>query len=225
MEYIMKLDPKTISILNNFSNISPSILFREGNVITTVSPAKTIMAKAVVPNSFDKRFAVYNLSRFIGTVSLFENPSLTFQEKSVNISGDENRSVNYYYADENTIKAAPEKEIVLPSVDIEFKLTDKSLKEVMRGAGVLGLPDIAVVGDGTNVKFQALDSKLSDGDVYSVNVGTTDKNFRLIFKVENFIKIMAADYDVKISSKGISHLKSNDIEYWIALESSSSYDA
>ena len=109
----MKLDQKTISILNNFSNISPSILFREGNIITTVSPAKTIMAKAVVPNSFDKRFAVYNLSRFIGTVSLFENPELTFSEKSVNISGDETRSVNYFYADENAIKAAPEKEIVL----------------------------------------------------------------------------------------------------------------
>ena len=95
----------------------------------------------------------------------------------------------------------------------------------MRGAGVLGLPDIAVVGDATTIKFQALDSKLPDGDVYSVNVGTTNKNFRLIFKVENFIKIMSADYDVKISSKGISHLKSSEIEYWIALESSSSYDA
>ena len=43
-------------------------------------------------------------------------------------------------------------------------------------------------------------------------------------KKEN-LKIVPGDYDVDISSKGISHFKntSSDLEYWIALEPTSEY--
>ena len=44
-------------------------------------------------------------------------------------------------------------------------------------------------------------------------------------KVEN-LKVMDGDYDVEISSKNISHLKSTnkDVEYWVAIEPESSYE-
>jgi hypothetical protein len=222
MEYIMKLDPKTTHILSNFSSINSSILFKEGNVIATVSPTKTVLAKASIPNNFPKRFAIYNLSRFLSTVSLMTEPELSFGDSSVNISS-EDVSVEYRYAEETTIKVPPEKDIVLPSVDVEFKFVDKTFKEVIRAAGVLQLPEFAVVGENGNIYLQALDSKNPSCDVYRVKVGETDKSFRIIFKVDNVVKLMAGDYDVKISSKGISHFKGADIEYWIAVETSSSY--
>jgi hypothetical protein len=57
-------------------------------------------------------------------------------------------------------------------------------------------------------------------------VGEADADFRMIFKTEN-LKLIAGDYNVQISSKGISHFKSTDmnLEYWIALESGSQYNA
>jgi hypothetical protein len=78
------------------------------------------------------------------------------------------------------------------------------------------------MGDGTNVFLQAADSKNPSGDVYSINIGDTDKAFKAIFKAEN-IKIIPGDYDVTISSRGISHFSGKDVEYWIAVEQSSQF--
>jgi hypothetical protein len=219
----MKLDPKTTAILSNFSSINSSILFKEGNIISTISPTKTVLAKAVVPDTFTKRFAIYNLSRFLSVISLMNNADLSFEDTSVRMI-DENSIVNYRYAEESTIKTPPEKDISLPSVDVNFKLADKTFKEVIKAAGVLQLPEIAVVGNGVDVFLQAIDIKNDSSDTFSVKVGNTESNFKIIFKVENVIKLLSGDYDVSISSRGISHFKGDNIEYWIAVETTSTYN-
>ena len=46
--------------------------------------------------------------------------------------------------------------------------------------------------------------------------------FKAIFKAEN-IKIIPGDYEVSISSKGISHFSGESVEYYIAVESNSTF--
>lgn len=217
----MRLTTNTVNVLKNFSKINPSILVQEGATLKTISPSKTIMAKAKVDNEFARRFAIYNLDRFISTVSLFNDPELSFGERSVEIF-DGNRKSQYTYADESTITKAPDKEINLPSVDVKFTLSHENLKDVEKASGVLSLPEIVVFGDGTNVFIQAADTKNPSGDVYSINIGDTNKVFKAIFKAEN-IKIIPGDYEVSISARGISHFSGKDVEYWIAVESSSQF--
>jgi hypothetical protein len=217
----MKIDTDTVNVLKNFSKINPSIVVQEGNTLKTISPTKTIMAKAKVKTDFGQRFAIYNLDRFISIVSTFTDPDFKFGDKSVNIY-DRNKKINYTYADESTVLKAPEKDINLPSVDVVFTLTNENLRDVEKAAGILGLPEIAVVGDGENLMLQATDSKNPSGDVFSITVGETDKVFRAIFKTEN-IKIIPGSYEVSISSKGISHFSGDDVEYYIAVESSSTF--
>lgn len=217
----MKISTNTVNVLKNFAKINPSILIQEGNTLKTMSPSKTIMAKATVDTDFPKRFAIYNLDRFISTASLFSDPNFDFGDKTVTIKeGD--KKTDYVYADESTITKAPDREINLPSVDVTVTLTNDHLKEVEKAGGVLGLPEILVVGDGTNVFLQAADSKNPSGDVYSVKIGETTKSFKAIFKSEN-IKIIPGDYEVSISSRGISNFKGKEAEYWIAVEQSSSF--
>jgi len=217
----MKIDANTINILKNFAKINPSILIQEGNTLKTISSSKTIMAKANVPTEFGKRFAIYNLDRFISTLSLFNEPDLNFNERYVDIS-DSNKTTHYTYADESTIVKVPEKEISLPFIDVSFRLTHDNLKDVERAAAVLQLPEIVVSGDGGKVYLQAADTKNPSGDVYSIAIGESDKTFKAVFKSEN-IKIIQGDYDVSICSKGISHFKGDTAEYWIAVESSSTF--
>jgi hypothetical protein len=219
----MKLEAKTIEVLSNFCSISPSILIKEGNVLSTVSPGKTILAKATVPNDFPRKFAIYQLSQFLGAVSAIKENDLSFGEKSVRISNTDGSEAEIFYCPDENVKTPPEKGITLPSVDVSFKLFDKSLKEVIKGSGMFQLSEIAFVGDGENIFIQALDVKNPTSNVYRVKLGSTDKSFRIVFKVENLIKLMATDYEVSISSKGISHFKSDVVEYWIAVETSSSY--
>lgn len=217
----MKISTNTVNVLKNFAKINPSIVVQEGNVLKTISPSKTIMARAKVETDFATRFAIYNLDRFISTVSLFTDPELKFGDKSVEIF-DGNKRTQYTYADESTITKAPDKEINLPSVDVSFLLTNDHLKDVEKAAGVLGLPEIVVFGDGKNIFLQAEDSKNPSGDVYSINIGDTDKTFKAIFKAEN-IKIIPGEYQITISSRGISHFSGKEVEYWIAVEQSSTF--
>jgi hypothetical protein len=219
----MNLNVKTLEILKNFYSINPSLVVKEGNVLTTISTAKTIVAKATVPDTFTKRFAMYNLGHLISSVTEFEKAEITFEDTVlyVNEAGKTDK-VRLAYADESGIKVPPEKAINLPTVDAVCKVTTDNLRTVQRKLGSLDLPEIAITGDGVNISLQAIDSKNASSNMFSVVIGTTDKNFRAIFKPEN-IKIIPGDYEVSICSKGISHFVGSDIEYWIAVESNSTY--
>lgn len=217
----IKLEPKTITVLKNFATINPSILVKPGSVLATISPNKTIMAKATITQTFESQFAIYDLSRFLSTLSLFNDPTLEINEKHVAITSS-GKKMHYRFADASTIISPPDKEIKLPTTDVSFRLTNEALSDVVKGLGVLRLPEIGVVGDGEDINLQAMDSKNPSSDVYSITVGKTDKTFKMIFKSEN-IKLIAGDYDVEISSKGISNFKSDVAEYFVAVEASSSF--
>jgi hypothetical protein len=135
---------------------------------------------------------------------------------------DENMTSRMNYADENSITKLPEKEIKLPSVDVTFKFTNEHFKVVERAAGVLQLPEVVVTGDGKNIYFQAEDSKVKNGDHFSLTLGETDRVFKAIFKIDN-LKIIPGEYEVSLSSKGLAHFSGKDIEYWIAIEQSSTF--
>lgn len=219
----MNLNSKTLSILKNFSTINPSIMIKEGNIIKTISPTKTILAKATIPDLFEHTFSLYNLSQFINSISMFNNPDLKFGDNSVKITdSDGNRSITYHYTDASLITVAPEKDLILPSIDAQFKLTNKDVQDVTKALGILGLPEIAIEGDGSNIILQAVDNKNQSSNQYRIIVGQTSNTFKAFFKPEN-LKIIAADYEVKLCSKGFSHFKSDDVEYFIAIESTSTF--
>ena len=220
---VMKIEPKTLSVMKNFSSINPSLLFRAGNVLRTVSPTKSVLAKAHIDQNFEQQFAIFDLSRFLGVMTLFDNPDLEFNDKSVRMKSD-GRELEYRYADVTTIIVPPEKDLVLPSIDVEFILSAVHLADIQRALGALGMPEIAIVGDRDDLWLQVTDSKNLNGDSFRIKVGKTDKKFHLVFRAEN-LKLIQQDYTVQISSKGLSHFKGNtviEIEYWITLEAKAS---
>ena len=219
----MKLDTKTLNVLKSFTPINPSILIKEGNIVSTISPTKTVLAKAKVPTNFTKRFAIYDLSQFISTISLVEDPEFEFNNDHVKFSGTNGVFGVYKYASESIIKTPPEKELKLPTVDVSLKITENVLREIIRACGAQKVSDICIVGDGTNISIQALDAKESAGNYFNINIGTTDKVYRAVFKLDNIVKVIPGNYSVDISSKGISHFQSDEIEYWIAIESTSTF--
>jgi hypothetical protein len=223
--YIMQISQKTIDVLSNFSTINPQIMIRSGNTITCVSSNKTVLARSVVPDEFPIKFGIYNLSRFLSILSIFKAPNLNFTEKWIDISetvkpdtAETGRFLTYYYADENIITAAPEKLLTMPSVDVELKLTAKVFSDIIKGASILNLPEICIFGDGSHIYVQAFESKNPNSDVYKIMICESDKVFKCITKVENISKIKMEDYDIQLSTKGISYFKNDNVEYWIVLE-------
>jgi hypothetical protein len=216
----MKLSEKTISILKNFSTVNPSIQFKPGKELGTISPIKTIMAKAKIDDVIENGFAIYDLSRFLGILSVFEKPEFMIGEKSMTIRS-KNNCVKYTFADPSIVHVPPEKELDLGEYYIEFNLSNNDLQQIMKACGILSLPEIAVVGEDGKILLRAFESKNPTSDVYDIEIGKTDKNFVAVFRSEN-LKLIPEDYKVAISSMGISYFKNDYLEYWITLEGNQS---
>lgn len=217
----MIFSEKTLNVLKNFSSINPGILFRPGDVIRSVSPTKTVLATAKVDNSFDKEFAIYDLSRFLSAVSLFDKPEVTLSDNHLTISSDKSK-LKYVYADAAAIVSAPKSDVVFPNTEVSFTLTSSDLASILRAGAVLQLPEIAISGDGTDIVVSATSVKNPTVDDFSITVGSTDKTFKAIIRTEN-LKLIQQDYTISISSKGISKFEGNDLTYLIALEKESSF--
>jgi hypothetical protein len=218
----MKLSEQTIEVLQNFSTINQSLLFKSGDVLRTVSPQKTVLAEVTVPDNFESEFGIYDLGQFLSAMTLIDDAELNLGDNSMNINNGNGMSITYRYADPSMIVTPPEKGIALPDIDAEFSLSDTILKNVLQAARVLGLPDIIVEGDGTNISISAGDSKNSSMNNYSQNIVESDSTFRHVFKVDN-MKMMMLQYNVEISTKGISKFYTEDgnATYYIATESRS----
>lgn len=219
----MKLSKEAIAILKNYSLISPNILLNKGSVLKTRSVQNTIHASITVPDVFPTEFGIYDLNEFLGVLSLFPNPDLEFSEKFVRISEGET-SITYFSADESVL-SVPTKVINFPEADIEFKLSSEILSMINKTAGVLRAPDVAFVGSEGKLKLMVSDKKVETSNSFEVNIGTTDLDFHINFKVEMF-KFIQADYTVAISSKRISRFTSDssDLVYYVGVESDSTFN-
>lgn len=217
----MKFSDNTLSVLKNFSGINPSVIFKPGKSIRTISPQKTVMAAAVIDEAIESTAAVYDLSRFLATLSLFEDPEIEFKDTKFNISSGRSR-VGYTFASESAIITPPDRDINVPDPEVSVNVQWADIEKVIRAASVLQLAEVAFKGDGEHVRLAAIDSKNPTADVFDVVVGTSENHFEMIIKTEN-LKLMPKDYAVELSSKGMAHFKSDNIQYWVAIEKNSKF--
>ena len=222
----MKVSDRTTNLLKNYANINQSIEFREGKLLKTVSPLNTILASVEVEEEFSKTFPIYELNRFLGTLSLFNDPELNFDENGVSITDDKHSAIYRYCGSSSMFQTPPDKDITFPDAEVEFELSHEQFKTTINAANTLGLPEVVVEGNGTDIELVVSDTGNTSSDRFSTTVGKTDKTFRMIFKTENLNKIMEGDYTVALSSKRISHFKrkTDTLQYWIALEQNSSFE-
>jgi hypothetical protein len=213
-------------MLKNFGDINMSIEVKAGNLLRTMSVQKNILAQVEVETTFPQDFALYEVNRFLGAVSLFDDPEFTFGEKVVKI-GSDIHSLDYVYCDPSMIITPPVDNVTVPEPEVKFNLSHGYLSQVLKAGNVLGTPEISIEseGNGSNIFIKALDVNNDSSDTFHINLGpsTYSDKFRFVFKTENF-KMIYVDYDVEISSKGIAKFSyQNKLQYFIATESSSTF--
>ena len=224
----MQLHNDTITILKNFAMINPSIAFSPGTQLQTIAPSKVILAKAKIKDSFPTTGAIYDLSRFLGVISLFEKPEFEFTETQVIIKGVA-QTVNYTFADPSMILTPPtDKDLTIDKPDIDLDIPGAKITAVLKAAAVMQLPEVALMCDGAVVYLQALDSKNPSSDDYKQELRdwVDQTTFKIIFKTENF-KMMPYDYNLKIQSHIAQFTCLSDTRpgliYWIAAEANSTF--
>ena len=220
------LSKTTLSVLKNFSTLNSNILVKPGNVLRTITPSKNGMAEATIEETFDVEFGIWDLSKFLGVISLFSAPKFEFGEKSVVIHGGNGSRVTYFYS-EPRLLTTPTKNVNMPSISLSVDITEKTFAELQKASSVLQLPDLSFVNE--NDRIMAVVSDLQDPTTnnYKVDVGVNKSNseFSLNFKIEN-IKILPGDYTIEFSKNVVGQFTNEtlDLKYWFAMETNSKFN-
>ncbi|ADO99634.1 sliding clamp DNA polymerase accessory protein [Cyanophage S-RIM12_RW_29_1109] len=212
----------TIEVLKNFCSINKSIVIKPGNTLSTLSINKNILAIADVQEQFDSQISIYDLSVFLGGLSLFNAPKVdTSHPNFVTVSDERGKSkTRFFYADPDIITQPPEKEITLPSVDCDFALSAEVLQQLLKAASVYQLPDLCLFGHEGAVQIMVTDKKNDTSNSYSVDLPDAvigDEEFCFCFKVEN-LRLLPGAYHVMISKQNVAEFRGDGIKYFIALE-------
>ena len=223
----MKLSEKTLSLLENFSSINQSILVKKGSKLRTISVMKNILAEADVDENFERDFGIYDLPQFLNGVNLMKDPDLDLKNETYMIIREgKNTKVKFAFADPECIVVPPEKGVTFSNPEVTFLLDSVQLGKLLKASQVYQLPDLSAVGNGKEISLVVSDRKNDNSNEFSLKVGRTDQVFEFNFKMEN-IKLIPGSYEVQISQKNLSKFTNHNynLEYFIALEPDSSYEA
>tara|TARA_R100000458_G_C8238215_1_gene217978 strand:+ start:158 stop:745 length:588 start_codon:yes stop_codon:yes gene_type:complete len=194
------------------------------------------MAQATVSETFDQEIGIFDLSKFLGTVSLFDDAEFTFEEKFAVIQNQSGSSVKYYYTDPSLLTYT-DKTVNMPDVVVSFDISNANLSELIRGASVLQLPDVCIEpsSDGS-IELVAFERPNKDfsGSAYDAGSNTytvkvdghrTDASFEYHFSIDN-LRLYPGDYKVSLCENVISRFDNlnTDLKYWIAFETTSRYN-
>lgn len=225
----MLLSQKTIEIFKYFSNISPSILVRSGNVLRARNAAKTILTKAVLEDSFPEDFVIYSIPEFLKTINLFNEPNIEFDSTHMLIS-EGGLKVRYMYSPIELYQNAPNDEDYNPEdINWSMKLTleESDLANIKKASSVLNLNTISFTQDGIVVyKDKDKDSnnfkmQYPSDVVYS---GNSPEDFEINFPTESF-DVYSGKYELSFFCSKRSGVKmineESNVTIWLASNPSS----
>jgi hypothetical protein len=168
-------------------------------------------------------FGIYDLTEFLGVLTLFNNPDLEFNDKFVRIS-EGSTSIKYFSADPSVL-SYPKQDVIFPSADVSFLLSAETLSLISKTASVLRVPDISFVGSDDILNLIVTDKKNPTSNAFEVKIGETDSSFHINFKIE-MMKFINSDYQVEISSKKIAKFtaSNSDLQYFVGVEADSTFE-
>lgn len=215
----MRLSKETYNILKNFAAINSNILIQPGNVLKTVSAGKNIYVEAKVTEDFDIDVPIWDLNKFLGIVSMFNNPDLEFHDTHVVITNGRS-SVTYYYS-EPSLLTVPTREIKMPATVTRFDLDEKDLNEILKASSVLQVSDLRMVGADGKFTISVDDSGQSTSNSFEIVIDEnyTGKDFEGTVNVSE-MKFIPGSYSVELTDTIISKFthKSLDLSYYIAIK-------
>jgi hypothetical protein len=225
----MKLSESTIEILKNFSSINQGLIVKKGSHLKTLSTNKNIKGEADISETFDQDFAIYDLTKTLGLLSLNKaSPEVTVEKEHLSFGGPTGK-IRQRFAAINQIFGYDkiDKEIDINNWDVSITLSAEAQKWILSVASILKCPHIVFRSVNGNLEMVAMDVKGQIVDDASMDVTGNSHlsgDFLAVLSIENF-KLLSGTYDVHISRQGITKFvnKEKPVFYLIALEASSKF--
>ena len=218
----MKFSNETLTLLKNFASINTNIIFKQGDVVSTISNLKNIFAKATIKEAIPNEFAIYDLNSLLAMLTLMENQDVEFSDKSLVVTSDKGR-FEYFYSNPEIVTGAPSGEIEHVAV-YRFNLKAEDIQMLMKAAAITGAPTVSVTCKNQAVEISISDRKNDTASNFKKVLGTSFENFDVFIAVEN-LKVIPDAYEVSVAKTQngkakFLHFKheSRQLQYWIACE-------
>lgn len=215
----MRLSKDTYNILKNFAAINSNIMIQPGNVLKTVSSGRNIYAEAKIAEEFDVAVPIWDLNKFLGSVSMFNNPDLEFHDTHVVITNGRS-SITYYYS-EPSLLTVPTKELKMPKTKVSFDLDEQDLNEILKASSILQVTDLKMIGNDGKFRIMVDDASQSTANNFEIvlDENYTGDDFDGTINVSE-IKFIPGSYSVELTDSIISKFKHKtlDLSYFIAVK-------
>ncbi len=218
----MILTKQLLDILKNFSNINQSILFKPGEIVSTISPAKNILANCKIKQTIDHEFAIYDLHEFLAIASMFIDTECKFTDHQI-ILRQGKKQVKYTFAHPSTITCSEYKTIHISENDIitSFDIDFGDINNIIKTSAILKTEDVIIEGNDGNVVIKAGNVKDSTSNQYIFDIDHLNKpftgSFSKLLKIDT-IKLINQTYTVKIPNKKLIQFDGVEtkVSYWFA---------
>ena len=242
----MKFSESQMEILGVFTNVNPSIMFKPGKKVATISNNKNILGSCVFKDiDFERKAPIYDLGNLMKTIKVLsrnatDSPDVDFSDKRVDISNGPS-TMRYYYADERHITIPPDTINALGEPCVSTELTNDQLTQIFTTAQHYQLPDLCFQGKDGQLFATVTDKRNATSNSLEINLGESDKDFCFCMKIENASVLClgvspcraAKGYKVELFENKVAKLTGiipettakyiEDLELMIALEPDSEY--
>jgi hypothetical protein len=218
----MKISKKLRAILSSYSIINPGIMFKEGNILSTISPLNTIMSTCVIDTTCPQDFCISNLSEFINIISIIsDNHEITFNDYQMIINSGKS-IIKYTLADPDTITYSGYDEPVFDNTLTSFMLDSFDLSAIIKASSILKSSEILIKGNSKGITITSGKLKEKSASRFTKKIDDIliepRIEFERIFNLDN-LKIIDGTYRITLPDdpfmEMISTNEENQMKYWI----------
>jgi hypothetical protein len=226
------LPEKTVQVLKNFSQLNPSMILQSDR-LEVISTHKSTIGRYVFdePLDFSDEIGIYDSSEFLGILSFYKNPEIKNFDKYVTITEGNSKATYFKTAKELLPKVLVQQKFTPDDIkarldkigcELQFTLTAEKINMLIKMASIMKSEFVFFETDESKIRITVgneLESSNNNWEITIDSENITNNSLENPVKLSVMeFKFVPSDYDVKVSSKGMSYWKSvSGIEYFIAV--------
>lgn len=215
----MKLSNSTLNILKNFALINQGIVVNKDKPVYTKTVSNSLLARCQFED-LNETFALYDISGYLSTLSLFESPDIKFNDNNMTIS-DGTMSVKRHYSSIDVIDYPEDDQItaiegMTENVITDFVLSGEQLSKITKASAIMKFDTLSFISNGSDVKATLSDSTNCTADTFELDLGMCEREFEVKLFVEN-LKCLPASYEMSILDNLVMFYNDTlKLTYWLA---------
>lgn len=211
-----------LGLLKSFTKVSQSMIIKKGTMGVISPDESCCLFYDCDFEEFDKETKVYDVNQLLSVIETFGTTSQISVDSSNITIKNGNKKVKYLLSNGEVVKGAPlvlEEKFESFDKDYVFVLNKDDLVQIKKVGSVLGLNKITISAEKKKIVIQATNSEASS-DAFRIELdGKIDSKESCSIFISELNKIIECDYEISVSSVGMSKFVSQDIDglrYYIA---------